>query len=232
MHDLEILLLLYKAKLIGSCTQLGKPTIIINNAASPIGGLPLCSKDGPSLAQSALSRTLSTNLHAHFNILQTFLPGIVSSPDGGTIVTISSILAHLAPANLADYAASKAAVSALHNSVSMELRQQGLADRVKTILVETGQIDTDLFRDVETPSNFFGPILDTREVAKEIVKLIDSGDAGLIRMPAYTRWIEWLAVLPVGLQRVVRWASGVDTALGKAARSTGKTHDDTGRSKS
>jgi len=197
--------------------QLGKPTILINNAASRIGGLPLCSTDGPSLDQSSIDRTFSTNIHAHFNTLRAFLPGIKSSSNGGTIVTISSILAHLAPANLTDYAASKAAISALHVSLSMELRQQGLVDKVKTILVETGQIDTELFRNVETPSNFFGPILDTREVVKEIVRLIDGGESGLVRMPAYARWIEWYGVLPAGLQRAVRWASGIDVALEKAA---------------
>ena len=142
----------------------------------------------------------------------------MASPTGGTLVTISSVLAHMTPANLTDYAASKAAVSALHTSLTTELRQQGLTDKVKTILVETGQIDTDLFRGVETSSNFFGPILDTREVAKEIVKLIDSGDGGLVRMPAYARFIAWYMVLPAGLQMVARWASGIDVAVGKAAR--------------
>jgi NAD(P)-dependent dehydrogenase (short-subunit alcohol dehydrogenase family) len=198
--------------------QLGKPTILINNAASRIGGLQLCPPDGEALSNSSIEQTLSTNIHAHFNTLRAFLPGLVSSPTGGTIVTISSILAHMTPANLTDYAASKAAVSALHTSLTMELRQQGLTDKVKTILVETGQIDTDLFRGVETPSNFFGPILDTREVAKEIVKLVDNGDGGLVRMPAYARFIDWYMVLPAGLQMVVRWASGIDVALGKAAR--------------
>ena len=138
-------------------------------------------------------------------------------------MTISSILAHMTPANLTDYAASKAAVSALHTSLTMELRQQGLMDKVKTILVETGQIDTELFKGVETPSNFFGQILDTREVAKEIVKLIDSGDGGLVRMPAYARFIDWYMVIPVGLQMVVRWASGIDVALGKAAQRSSET---------
>ena len=133
-------------------------------------------------------------------------------------MSISSILAHMTPANLTDYAASKAAVSALHTSLAMELRQQGLTDKVKTVLVETGQIDTDLFKGVETPSNFFGPILDTREVAKEIVKLIDDGNSGLVRLPAYARFINWYMVLPAGLQMLVRWASGIDVALGKAAR--------------
>jgi short-subunit dehydrogenase len=170
------------------------------------------------LSKSSTDRTLSTNVHAHFNTLRAFLPGIIASPNGGTVVTISSILAHMTPANLTDYAASKAAVSALHTSLTMEIRQQGLTDKVKTILVETGQIDTELFKGVETPSNFFGPILDTREVAKEIVKLVDNGDGGLVRMPAYARFIDWYMVLPAGLQMVARWASGIDIALGKAAR--------------
>jgi short-subunit dehydrogenase len=170
------------------------------------------------LSKSSIDRTLCTNVHAHFNTLRAFLPGIIASPDGGTVVTISSILAHMTPANLTDYAASKAAVSALHTSLTMEIRQQGLTDKVKTILVETGQVDTELFRGVETPSNFFGPILDTREVAKEIVKLVDNGDGGLVRMPAYARFMDWYMVLPVGLQMVARWASGIDMALGKATR--------------
>src|SRR2546423_1079752 len=156
--------------------QLGKPTILINNAAARTGGFPLCSLDGQSLEKSGIDRTLSTNMHAHFNTLRAFLPDIMASSTGGTVVTISSILAHMTPVNLTDYTASKAAVSALHRGLTMELRQQGLMDKVKTILVETGQIDTELFKSVETPSNFFGPVLDTREVAKEIVKLVDNGD--------------------------------------------------------
>jgi NAD(P)-dependent dehydrogenase (short-subunit alcohol dehydrogenase family) len=178
----------------------------------------LCSLDTESLSKSSIDCTLSTNMHAHFNILRAFLPSITASPTGGTLVTISSVLAHMTPANLTAYAASKAAVSALHTSLTMELRQQGLTDKVKTILVETGQIDTDLFRGVKTPSNFFGPILDTREVAKEVVKLIDNGDGGLVRMPAYARFIDWYLVLPAGLQMVARWASGIDVAVGRAAR--------------
>jgi short-subunit dehydrogenase len=170
------------------------------------------------LSKSSIDQTLSTNIHAHFNTLRTFLPGIIASPTGGTIVTVSSILAHMTPANLTDYAASKAAVSALHTSLTMELRQQGLTDKVKTILVETGQIDTELFRGVETPSNFFAPILDTREVAKEVVKLVDGGDGGLVRMPVYARFIDWYMVLPAGLQMALRGPSGIDVALERAAR--------------
>ena len=137
-------------------------------------------------------------------------------------MTVSSVLAHLAPAHLSDYTAAKAGVSALHTSLSNEIRQQGASDQVKTILVETGQIDTQLFSGVETPSNFFGPILDTREVAKEIVRLIDAGQSGLVRMPAYARFIDLYHILPAGLQRVARWASGVDAAMSKAARSSVK----------
>jgi NAD(P)-dependent dehydrogenase (short-subunit alcohol dehydrogenase family) len=203
----------------GFSAQLGKPTILINNAASRIGGLPLCSLGAESLSKSSIDRTLSTNMYGHFNILRAFLPSIMASPAGGTLVTISSVLAHMTPANLTDYAACKAAVSALHMGLAMELRQQGLTDKVKTILVETGQIDTDLFRGIDTPSKFFGPILDTREVAKEIVKLIDSGDGGLVRMPAYARFIDWYMVLPAGLQMVARWASGIDVAVDKATSS-------------
>lgn len=84
---------------------------------------------------------------------------------------------------------------------------------MKTILIEPGQIDTALFAGVETPSPFFAPVLDTREVCKAITGLVDAGEGGVIRLPAYARWAAWYGVLPVLVQRIFRWVSGVDRAM-------------------
>ena len=131
----------------------------------------------------------------------------------GTIVTVSSVLAHIAPKYLSDYAASKAAISALHHSLTADLG--GVDGPIKTLLVESGQMSSDLFAGVETPSNFFAPVLEPVDVAKEIISAVDNGMGGVLAMPAYSRWIHLMKVLPVSLQRAVRSWSGCDEAMVK-----------------
>jgi short-subunit dehydrogenase len=120
----------------------------------------------------------------------------------------------------ADYTAAKAGLIAMHASVTAELpRDSG----VRTLLVTTGQVSTSLFAGVETPSSFWGPMLEPVDVAKEVIAAIDSGANGHLAMPLYARWIQLLAVLPVGLQTMLRAASGMDKAMergyiGRSAR--------------
>ncbi len=87
---------------------------------------------------------------------------------------------------------------------------------MKTILIEPGQIDTSLFKGVETPSRLLAPVLDTREVVKVVTAFLDAGEGGVLRMPTYAGWVQWFGVLPVALQRVLRWASGIDRAMVRA----------------
>lgn len=51
-------------------------------------------------------------------------------------------------------------------------------------------------------------------MAKEIIRVVDAGSSEVLAMPLYSRWVGWVNVLPVGVQRVVRWASGVDEGMG------------------
>lgn len=202
---------------------------MINNAASPIHGLPLFDdgETGAILAPGQVAATVSANSRGYFNTLSCFLPGVTNaasrqSARGATVVTVSSILAHLCPAGLADYAASKAACSALHHTLSHELRRRGWHHRVKTILVESGHIDTGLFRDkVEVPwyAQFLGPTLDTNDVAARVVTMIEGGQSGLIRIPVYAWWIgTFYSCLPGALQLLIRWLSGIDEAVSRPAR--------------
>ena len=201
---------IFLTKILTYRCQLGLPSIIINCAAAPI--------NGESFSQLSSDRFLST-INANFigaqNILKAFLPEIIESETGGTFVTVSSILAHFSPANLSDYAASKAALSAMHNSLVSELRQAGESN-VKGILVETGQIGTSLFGHLETPNKFLAPVVETRQVAKEIMSRIDSGEGGIVRLPLYADWISWYGLLPASLQILVRWLSQIDTIMAKS----------------
>ena len=165
--------------------------------------------------QAEIERNFSVNLMGHYNTLQTFLPGMLESPIGATVVTVSSVLGHLGAANLSDYAAAKAGLIALHNSLNAELRhskEEG-ARYLKTILVTPGQLATPMFKGVQTPSRFFAPVVEPVELVKALVKMIDNGESGELSLPFYAHWIQLLGLLPVGIQAVFRDWSGIDTAM-------------------
>ncbi|OMP86246.1 Short-chain dehydrogenase/reductase family 16C member 6 [Diplodia seriata] len=189
--------------------DLGTPTVLINNAGV-VNGKPLL-----DLSPAEVERNFRVNLLAHFNTLQTFLPGMLNAPDGGTIVTVSSVLGKVGAACLSDYTAAKAGLIAMHNSLLAELKQSSNpgAKNIKTVLVTPGQLGTQLFGDLATPSGFLAPIVEPVQVAQAIIKMIDAGEGGEISFPLYARWMEWMNVLPSGLQWVIRGASGVDDAM-------------------
>ncbi|KAF2678242.1 short chain dehydrogenase/reductase [Lentithecium fluviatile CBS 122367] len=189
--------------------DLGPPTILINNA-----GIVHTKSILDSTAEE-VELTFRTNTLSHFTTLRTFLPYMLRERRG-TIVTVSSVLGHLGAANLSSYAASKAALLALHHSLRAELAQIPDADEIKTILVTPGQMSTKMFGNVKTPSNFLAPVISPAEVAKDILKLIEKGESGEVAVPLYARYAQVLGVLPVGVQKIVRSLSGVDTAIAKA----------------
>lgn len=129
----------------------------------------------------------------------------------GSLITISSVLSSVSPANTSAYSASKAAIKSLHNSVTAELMYT--YPMIKTLLVCPGQLSTPLFDGVATPSSFFAPVLEPVEVAKEVIAAIDEGAGGVIAMPAYARWIGVMELLPASWQRGLRWLSGCDRAM-------------------
>lgn len=186
------------------------PTILINNAGI-VNGKPVL-----ELSAAEVQRNFNINLLAHFHTIRTFLPGMLDAETGGTIVTISSVLGKLGASHLADYTAAKAGLIAMHTSLRAELASPTApegAEYIRTILVTPGQLSTNLFASVKTPSSFFGPVIEPVELAREIVRTIDSGESGHISMPFYARWIEWMHVLPVSAQKLVRKMSGVDKAM-------------------
>ena len=169
-----------------------------------------------NLSAAEVQRNFNINLLSHFHTIRTFLPGMLIAEAGGTIVTIASVLGKLGASHLADYTAAKAGLIAMHTSFRAELASSTApdgAEYIRTILVTPGQLSTSLFASVKTPSSFFGPVVEPVELAREIVRMIDSGESGHISMPFYARWIEWIHVLPASLQKLARKMSGVDKAM-------------------
>ncbi|KAK5134580.1 hypothetical protein LTR08_006366 [Meristemomyces frigidus] len=190
--------------------DLGTPTIVINNAGIVNG------KSILTLSATEVENNFRVNTLSHFHTLRAFLPGMLASESGGTIVTVASVLGKLGASHLSDYSASKAALIAMHASLRAELASPNApvgADNLRTILVTPGQLSTPLFAGLETPSTFLGPVVEPVELAREIVRMIDLGESGEISMPLYARWVDWLAVLPAALQKLVRGVSGMDRAM-------------------
>lgn len=158
-----------------------------------------------------MERSLSTNFLSCFYTLKTFLPSMVRSGNGGTVVTISSVIGQVGAARLTDYAAAKAGLIGLHKSLTAELRQTH--PEIRTVLVTPGQLSTPLFYGVQTPSSFLAPVVEPVEVAKDVIAAIDGGKAEHISMPLYARMMDWYNVLPIGLQVIARRLAGVDTAM-------------------
>jgi NAD(P)-dependent dehydrogenase (short-subunit alcohol dehydrogenase family) len=169
-----------------------------------VNGKPLL-----DLSIDEIERNFRVNLLSHFYTLKAFLPGMVRAGNG-TIVTLSSVLGQLGSAYLSDYTAAKAGITAMHKSLTAELVAY---PNIKTVLVSPGQLSTPLFNGVETPNSFFGPVLEPVDVAKEVIATIDGGSSAVLAMPLYARWIDWVNVLPVGVQAIVRMISGVDRAM-------------------
>lgn len=208
--------------------QLGTPTILINNAGI-VNGKPIL-----ALSTADVQRNFNVNLLSHFNTIRAFLPGMLTSATGGTIVTVASVLGKLGASHLSDYSAAKAGLIAMHTSLRAELSSPTTApegaEGVRTVLVTPGQLSTSLFEGLETPSSFWGPVVEPVELAREIVRMIDAGESGYISMPLYARCIDWLHVLPAGLQKYARAFSGVDRAMedlraSKQPVSTAKSKD-------
>ncbi|KAJ4134652.1 hypothetical protein NW768_004248 [Fusarium equiseti] len=185
--------------------DLGTPTVLINNAAIVIG------KNLLDLSMDDIDKSLKTNLLGPFYCLKTFLPAIIRSGNGGTIVNISSVIGTVGAAQLTDYAAAKAGLTALHRSLTAELRESH--PEIRTVLVTPGQVSTPLFYGVQTPNSFIAPVVEPVDVTKEIVAAIDSGKGATVAMPLYARWVDWFNVLPVGVQTMARWAAGVDRGM-------------------
>ena len=187
--------------------DLGPPTILINNAAlTSFGKIS-------GLKADMVRKTFDVNTVSHFMTVRLFLAGL-GNQRGGTIVTISSVLGRLGAANLAAYCASKAALTTYHHTLAIELAAS--AQRVKTILVAPGQLDTQMFAYAKVQGrlqNFMGPVLPAGELAMEIVRMIDAGKGGEIKMPAFATWADIITALPMSLQKGLRWWSGMDQAL-------------------
>lgn len=87
--------------------EVGHPSVVVNNAGL-CRGFTVC--DG---TYADVELTIRTNLLAPFLLVKEFLPNMVEN-NHGHVISISSMSAFIPPAGVADYAATKAGLIALH----------------------------------------------------------------------------------------------------------------------
>ena len=104
-----------------------------------VGGFAMGPLDAPDAA-STWDRMIALNLTSAFQCYRAMLPGL-KTRGGGWIVGLASRAAREAPAKLAAYAASKAGLLALTQSLSAEVRGAGI--HVNVMLAST----------IDTPAN-------------------------------------------------------------------------------
>ena len=124
-----------------AAARLGDVDLLINNAGVFHRSAPLADD-----AVEALRADLETNVFGTLAVSRAFAPILVAN-GGGALVTMLSVTSWVTPPGFASYAASKAALWSLTNSLRLELRPRGTL----VVAVHAAYIDTDLIAGVSAP---------------------------------------------------------------------------------
>ncbi|KAK1997534.1 short chain dehydrogenase [Colletotrichum falcatum] len=178
--------------------EVGNPTVLVNNAGLARGFSVM---DG---TYTDVELTINTNLVAPFLLVKEFLPHMVKS-NHGHIIHVGSMSGLIPPARIADYAATKAGLIALHEALQLELKYANRAPKVRLTLGIFGFIKTPLFgADRSGQPPFLFPLIESDTVGRCFVDTLYSGFGKTIYMPGIMRYVAMLRGGPEWLLRVAR----------------------------
>lgn len=180
--------------------------LIVNNA-----GVRAKFTDFNCMERDNLDKLFKINTFAPVRFIQELAPGKRSTRQC-YIINIASTLGILTPAKVAGYAASKAALIAFHQSYSFELQNEGMRN-VRTLLVTSGQLNTNMFGGFNPPCQFFAPVVDINNLAAKIVRCCELGQRGQLNEPFYCTFAHLLMCVPYSLQHIIRSISRMDCCL-------------------
>ncbi|KAF1983491.1 NAD(P)-binding protein [Aulographum hederae CBS 113979] len=158
-------------------SQLGNPTILINNAGIHSGSHPITTTP-PHL----LDLNYRINVLSHFHTLSAFLPSMIAA-NHGMVLTVASLAAHASAPLMAAYAGSKAAAMATHEVLHAELATVHKAPKVRTVLVCPAFMRTKLFQGFDEGDGWVMYALEPETVAEGIVKAVLRGRSDVLVMP-------------------------------------------------
>lgn len=177
------------------------------------------------LDPDTIKKTVDVNLLGTMWTCKCLVEQVISEekPFGITIVNMSSVLGIVGPAQLSAYSASKAGVRLFHDTLTHELGEpyysQTNGSRIcrkfpaNTLLVIPGQISTQMFKGVSTPSTFLAPVLSSEYVATEIGRAVLTSKTGTLELPFYTRFAFLVWILPGFVVEWIRKVSKMDEKM-------------------
>ncbi|KAF9875446.1 hypothetical protein CkaCkLH20_07266 [Colletotrichum karsti] len=178
-------------------TQVGDPTVLINNAGIARG---VTIMEG---SYADVELTIKTNLIAPFLLTKEFLPYMVRR-NHGHIVSIGSMSSVVPPVRIADYSATKAGLTAMHESLQLELKYIHKALKVRQTLGIFGFIRTPLVQFNPGQPHFVMPLLHVDTVGEAIVDGLYSGCGGTIYLPRIMSLVTALRAGPEWIWRLAR----------------------------
>lgn len=178
----------------------GDPTVLINNAG--VGnGVPLM-----ELAQNRLQGIFAVNIVAPILLVKEFLPSMIKH-NHGHIVNLASLASFCVQASNVDYCCTKAAILALHEGLSQELRHVYKAPRVRTTLVglsllrsrfslvltnirsvHPSWVKTPMVAHLMEKGKLSGTVVTPADVANRIINQLYSGYGGRLVVPENMIW--------------------------------------------
>ncbi|OAQ27346.1 retinal short-chain dehydrogenase/reductase [Linnemannia elongata AG-77] len=187
--------------------DVGEPTILVNNAGI------VCGRSIMDMSIEDIKRTINVNYLGQAFTIKEFLPDMIKN-NHGHIITVSSAMGIMAAPQIADYAASKAAVKAFHETLESEIKYVYKTLGVRTTLVCCGKIETGMFQGVKERMPFFTPTLEPIEVVREIIESMEQRRThNQIMMPFYVNFVPLVSILPGWFQDLARTVSGADKAM-------------------
>ncbi|KAL6691904.1 NAD(P)-binding protein [Trichoderma pleuroticola] len=178
-------------------TEVGHPTVLFNNAGLVRGATIMEGSYGD------VEATVKTNLVAPMLLAKEFLPDMVKR-DHGHIVHTGSLSCVTPPALIADYAATKAGLLALHEALQLELKNVHKAPRVRLTMGIFCFVRTALVSGHTNVPNFVLPFLQADTVGEAMVSAVYSGYGSILYLPGINRVVATLRGGPEWFFRLVR----------------------------
>ncbi|RWA04219.1 hypothetical protein EKO27_g10882 [Xylaria grammica] len=178
--------------------DLGHPSILINNAG--------IQKSAPILKTDhrLVRKVFEVNTISHWITAREFLPRMIQH-DRGHIVTVASVASFVGLPCGADYAASKAAALAFHESLTSELKHIYKSPGVISTIVHPNFVRTPLIEEEAHRLEKVGVALLTSEaVADAILAQILKGTGGQVIIPGSSSVASFLRSFPNWTQEIVR----------------------------
>lgn len=208
-----------------------KIKVIINNAGITSG------KTFEQMDKTTIEKTILVNYESVMILLLSLRKYINKDPSC-LMMTIASVLGLITPSNLTIYGSTKRALIEFHNFLNSANKVPNSSEYqnpcIDSILVLPGQIDTEMFKGVETPNSLIAPVLQKECLAKDLVDHLLKYNTSLnntiwrnnkynrkqnvFYAPFYVGLVPIFNSLPWTFTKVVRKFSGMDQAMHKYSK--------------